>query len=66
MRTLGADPIKKSCGAEDDRRFRGLPLLTGMANMIGMLGGMAMARRCSNIPSNFFIAAAAALSDRYS
>lgn len=55
MRSLGADPIKKLVIPKIIAGFIGLPLLTAMANLIGMAGGMMMGALMLNIPPNFFL-----------
>ncbi len=49
MRSLGADPIKKLVLPKAVAGVVGLPLLTAMANVIGVVGGMVMASAMLNI-----------------
>ena len=50
MRSLGADPLKKLVLPKVMAAFLGLPLLTALANALGILGGMVMAATMLSIP----------------
>ena len=54
MRSLGADPIKKLVLPKAIAAFFGLPLLTIVADVIGILGGMAMAALMLNVSPQYF------------
>jgi phospholipid/cholesterol/gamma-HCH transport system permease protein len=54
MRSLGADPVRKLVVPKAVASIIGLPLLTAVADLIGILGGMVMGATMLNIqPSNF-------------
>ena len=54
MRSLGADPLKKLAVPKATAAFIGLPLLTVVANLVGIFGGMIMASMILNVtPFNF-------------
>lgn len=54
MRSLGADPLKKLVLPKAVAAFVGLPLLTTIANILGIFGGMIMASLMLSItPANY-------------
>lgn len=55
MRSLGADPIRKLVIPKFVASVIGLPLLTAVANLIGILGGMVMASLALNVSTAHFI-----------
>jgi len=55
MRSLGADPIKKLVVPKGVAAFVAMPLLTAMADLIGVVGGMVMATLTLNIPPHHYI-----------
>jgi len=55
MRSLGADPIRKLVIPKLTASVVGLPLLTAVANLIGILGGMVMASLALNVSTAHFI-----------
>lgn len=55
MRALGADPIRKLVIPKLSAAVVGLPLLTAVANLIGILGGMVMAGMVLNVTTAHFI-----------
>jgi len=54
MRSLGADPVKKLVVPKLIAGVIGLPLLTAVANAIGLLGGMAMAFAMLGVRPHYF------------
>lgn len=54
MRSLGADPIKKLVLPKVIAAFFGLPILTVVADVIGILGGMVMAALMLNVSPHYF------------
>ena len=55
MRSLGADPLKKLVLPKALAAIIGLPLLTALCDLIGILGGMLMAATMLNVaPFSFF------------
>jgi len=50
MRSLGADPLKKLVLPKAVAAFFGLPLLTAIADLLGILGGMLMAATMLGVP----------------
>lgn len=55
MRSLGADPIQKLVIPKGIAAVIGLPLLTAVADLIGIIGGMAMGAGMLNIQPATFI-----------
>jgi phospholipid/cholesterol/gamma-HCH transport system permease protein len=54
MKSLGADPVKKLVVPKAIAGFIALPMLTAMADLIGMLGGMVMAMTMLKIPPAYY------------
>jgi len=54
MKSLGADPVKKLVVPKAVAGLIALPILTAMANLIGMLGGMVMAKTMLNIEPSYY------------
>ena len=55
MRALGADPVRKLVIPKFAAAVLGLPLLTAVANLIGILGGMVMAAMALNVTTAHFL-----------
>jgi phospholipid/cholesterol/gamma-HCH transport system permease protein len=54
MKSLGADPIKKLVSPKVIAGTICLPMLTALADLIGILGGMFMAMTMLNVPPVFY------------
>jgi len=55
LRSLGADPLRYLVAPRLLAIALMLPLLTGMANFVGVVGGMIIARSELNVPPSFYI-----------
>jgi phospholipid/cholesterol/gamma-HCH transport system permease protein len=55
LRSLGADPLRYLVAPRLFAIMMMLPLLTGMANFVGVVGGMLIARSELNVPASFYI-----------
>ena len=54
MKSLGADPVKKLVVPKVVAGMVCLPMLTALADLIGILGGMVMAMTMLNVPPAFY------------
>jgi phospholipid/cholesterol/gamma-HCH transport system permease protein len=55
LRSLGADPLRYLVAPRLLAITLMLPLLTGMANFVGVVGGMIIARSELNVPASFYV-----------
>lgn len=55
LRSLGADPLRYLVAPRLFAITLMLPLLTGMANFVGVVGGMVIAKSELNVPASFYV-----------
>jgi phospholipid/cholesterol/gamma-HCH transport system permease protein len=55
LRSLGADPLRYLVAPRLLAITLMLPLLTGMANFVGVVGGMVIAKSELNVPASFYV-----------